>query len=288
MTGSMSPFNKKSGAPELLGDFIGFVESEKGAYFKQVGAMLQSEVYRDQLCEDLEPIRGFERILDIGVGCGVSSLLLGQNNVSVVGLDILEVEGASQNRPIDISDKPFCIQECWSWIQPRHPGVQLLPFDGKNLISFANGHFDAVVMYAVLEHVQPDKIADLLNEIHRVLKCEGNLYIFRLPRVFSWQEFVTRNLKLGAHDKLYRKQEAIDMLLQHGFRTDRIEYYDLTFSYPSSIANKLKGIFRLINRYLISTPLKYLAHDFKLHLTREEITRPESFTNKISLLSNKH
>jgi len=114
-------------------------------------------------------------------------------------------------------------------------------YDGKK-IPFGNNHFDSILASEVLEHV-PD-IDKTLDELHRVLKKDGNILI-SMP--FAWNE----------HEKpydfrRYSTEGIISVLQSHGFKIVSIE----------KTTNAIETIFQLWNEYIIKVikiKNKYLA-----------------------------
>jgi SAM-dependent methyltransferase len=64
------------------------------------------------------------------------------------------------------------------------PAVELhnVDIDHADRLPFADDSFDVVTMLAVYEHIRPERMMPLLNEIHRVL-APGGRYILTTP---SW------------------------------------------------------------------------------------------------------
>jgi SAM-dependent methyltransferase len=88
---------------------------------------------------------------------------------------------------------------------------------------FPEHHFDAVVMWDVLEHVHRPK--DTLRETHRVLKPDGVL-VFRIPLLDSWDHKLFGPYWAGwdapRHLTLFSRHTLNLMLTSAGFRVARI------------------------------------------------------------------
>ena len=102
-----------------------------------------------------------------------------------------------------------------------------LPFD-------ANA-FDVVTMLAVFEHIEPDQLATLLQEIHRILKPNGR-YILTTPspwgNVLLW--FMARMrlvspTEIDEHKDGYHQKTIVRFLTQAGFERNKIArgYFEL-------------------------------------------------------------
>jgi hypothetical protein len=120
-----------------------------------------------------------------------------------------------------------------------------------------------VFSYAVLEHIPPCEVPAILDEIQRVLKVGGILYIFQLPRRKSYTEFIARKLGMESHPYLWARKQMQRLLECKGFSVIFAERVDMLFNHPYKMINPLFPIYRPINRFLIHTPLSHFAH----HLT---------------------
>ena len=99
---------------------------------------------------------GGMRVLDLGCGSGVQSMMLAAEGLKVVGLDL--------------SSK--MIKEA----QRRVPSANFVVGD-MTAMGFKNGSFDGVYARASLLHIPKSLIPKVLNEIKRVLKAGGILYL---------------------------------------------------------------------------------------------------------------
>jgi len=139
-----------------------------------------------------------------------------------------------------------------------------------NVLPYKKNLFDAVLAYAVLEHVPPKKVPRVLAELHRVLKPKGILYITRLPRVFSWTEYVAKKFGLGCHDKLYGDSEMTKILTKSKFRVIEKQFEEVMPAYPESITNRIYPLLKNLNKILLYTPLMYLSHHLRIVAVAEK------------------
>lgn len=88
-------------------------------------------------------------------------------------------------------------------------------------LGYKNKSFDAVFGYGMIHHIPAPEWKDCLNEIYRVLKPGGMLFL----RDLSAESFKTlrgRVIKLFTihpYNKMYRKEEFVNYLVSIGFKT---------------------------------------------------------------------
>jgi len=65
-------------------------------------------------------------------------------------------------------------------VRKTKPNVLVLDLEKDLLRPFPDNSVEEIVAYDCIEHISWRKIEDLLKDIHRVLKCNGRLYL-RVP-----------------------------------------------------------------------------------------------------------
>jgi SAM-dependent methyltransferase len=132
------------------------------------------------------------------------------------------------------------------------------------VLNIADCSYDAVISSGVLEHVGECGVSevDALSELYRVLKPNGLLFIWNLPRQFG-REWVYPFLHRTAHPRRFRKQEIIELLTKAGFSVQYVRCHELL---PLSILKRLELIFSpytLIHcDYALSERIGLLAQNF--------------------------
>ena len=206
-----------------------------------------------------------QRILDFGCGIGLQSFLLAKNGYEVFGLETVEDKSLDSffrgKAESHIMTRDESMKSVWSVIQSRVP-VDFRFYDGAKQ-PFSDRYFNVVFAYAVLEHIPPRELSRVLREIRRVLRPEGLLYVFQLPRRTSYTEFLARNLGMEAHPYLWNLRSIEKSLHDTGFQKIYSEKVDMLFNHPYKIVNPLYNLLRPLNEFLVHTPLSYFAH----HLT---------------------
>jgi SAM-dependent methyltransferase len=221
-------------------------------------------------CRDLELVTRLspppQKMLDFGCGIGIQSYLLAEMGYQVVGLETVfdkSLEGFLKQKAQPILDtRDRSMQAAWSVVKGCNRSVSFDVYDGTHL-PYSNGTFDIVFSYAVLEHIPRPDVPAIVQGIHHVLKPGGLFYIFQLPQVNSYTEFLARKLNLEAHEFLWSFSEMDRVLEAAGFNVIRQERADMLFNHPHQLVNPLFSVLRPVNRFLLTTPLSEFCH----HLT---------------------
>jgi SAM-dependent methyltransferase len=143
------------------------------------------------------------RTLDWGCGFGQVSHLLREAGVDVVPFDYRPDRAEPGAEPL-----------------VRYPGLTAHVSPDPVALPFSDDSFDSALSCGVLEHVSdPD---GSLDELHRVLRPGGTLYVYNLPNRWSYVERIARIGGLYYHgslpdDRVYTLRSAIELLELHGF-----------------------------------------------------------------------
>ncbi len=127
------------------------------------------------------------RVLDWGCGYGQMTDLMRRRGIDAVAFNYdPHFDG---RRPLE-----------------RYPGIEAIYSSEPSRLPFSDAEFDAVLSCGVLEHVEfPDAS---LDEVRRVLRPGGRLYVYKLPNRASYLERIARRAGLYyhgmyPHDRLY-------------------------------------------------------------------------------------
>jgi SAM-dependent methyltransferase len=192
------------------------------------------------------------RLLDWGCGYGQVTRLLRDAGVDAVAFDY---------RP-DVRDAGFQPLE-------RYPEIEAYLSSEPVRLPFDDDSFDSVLSCGVLEHVQfPDAS---LDELRRVLRPGGKLYVYKLPNRYSYLERLAKAVGLYYHgrapfDRVYGYREAVDLLRRHGFEvTDARRMNMLPLTVGGGLPRPVVGVLWAVNRVLSRVPgINVLATNLEL------------------------
>lgn len=246
---------------ETVDDILSKQGGER-VWLKGVGKMVHSKMNLDLILEDLNLFSKYTpngTILDFGAGSGHISLLLANMGYETKATDINNYAENGQNvyNKMMVEDQ----LKLWGAFSRCYNNLSFTHY--KNVTPYKDGTFDAVMAYAVLEHVPVGLVSTVLKELKRVLKPEGILYISRLPRRLSLSEFIARHLNMGYHEKLYWDKEAQEVLTNSGFAIVEKAYEEAVPAYPETVTNKLFPVLKVYNKLLLKTPLRVFSHHLR-------------------------
>lgn len=189
------------------------------------------------------------KVLDWGCGKGHISYLLAKEGFQVTSCDRKNCSNDSafgQEVPI-----------------LKSKNISVIPLEHDVQLPFENSTFDLVVSFGVLEHVPRDK--DSLMEIHRILKPGGIFFIFFLPYILSWTQFVSRMRGEHYHDRLYTSRKLRQLAAQTGWEIVDVWHGQL---FPKNSISYSPNIEK-IDRFLTAiTPLCYFATNLEAIFVR--------------------
>lgn len=230
-----------------------WLEGNKAAVLTK---MYMEVIFKDiAICE--EYIKG-KLILDFGTGGGYIAMLF-----AALGYDVraIDIEGFKKDEEIHktiVEDQ----RTIWPIFEKKYPNLHFKYY--KDKIPYKNNFFDGIIAYAVIEHIPDVEIPDVMKEIRRVLKPDGFLFISRLPRKLAWTEHVSGLLGFRHHDRLYGDKEIKRLLEKYNFEIIEKSFTDMLPVYPTSFTNPLFPFLKIVDKFLLFTPLKYFSHDIRV------------------------
>lgn len=235
---------------------------DQWSFLTSIEYMIESDLYMDSLFQDAETVSKYinrEKInlLDFGTGSGIFSLILRMlnKNVKISAIDTLDNKSQPDPSFKDTPDQQKLIYEKFSDIFD----VNFSHYDGLKL-PYSDKTFDIITAYAVIEHIDPKDLDSALKEIKRVLKPDGHLFIFKLPRKWGLQEYIADFLGFGRHDILYGDKEAKKLIEKYSFNILFDKKSEMVFEFPGKLTNKLYYVLKFLNSILYHSPLRIFAH----------------------------
>jgi sterol 24-C-methyltransferase len=190
---------------------------------------------------------GVEPILDWGCGLGQMSDLMRRRGLDVRAYDYRPEAEQSGVRQLS-----------------RFPDIEAyIEADDPVTLPYGSGEFGAVLSCGVLEHVARPE--ESVQELHRVLRPGGRLYVYKLPNRYSYLEAIARGLGMYYHgklpdDRVYDRRSAERLIQANGFSIQtfrRSNMLPLTLT-GAAVERAANGLWAA-NRALARVPLLNLA-----------------------------
>ena len=194
------------------------------------------------------------RLLDWGCGFGQLSHMLKARGVDVTSIEWHPTIPEGEVRRLE-----------------RYPDVEARYTQDPVKLPYEDGAFDAILSMGVLEHVQQPE--DSLDELHRILRPGGRLYVYKLPNRRSYLEWIARRAGFYyhgqlEHDRLYTPATARALVEAHGFAVEELALANmLPLGVTGRIASRPRftGAYWALNRALAGVPgLNLAATDVEL------------------------
>jgi hypothetical protein len=159
----------------------------------------------------------------------------------------------------------------------------------SNRLSLDSHSVDVFISSGVLEHVREDGQGNedlILEEIHRVLKDHGLLFIWNLPAKLGSSEILAMAVGQWHHRYRYWKREIFNLLQRTGFE---VLYWDKHKFFPGAVMQKIQEwvnpirLLKFDNTLSHFFPFKLLARDFVFIARKAPGTRGSGKENNHAL-----
>jgi len=143
--------------------------------------------------------KGFNKFLDLGCGLGRHSIYFAQKGYDVNSVDLSE----------------YAVSYLRNWANKEHLKVTAKLSDMINL-PFANDTFDCIIAYNVIYHTDTEGFIKSLQEIRRVLKNKGELFLTLLSKD-TWSYQRADKYKRIDENTILRDEDATEHNVPHFF-----------------------------------------------------------------------
>lgn len=233
------------------------------SFLTSIEYMIESRLYVESLYKDAKQVLAYAddrdnfKIFDFGTGSGIFAVVLRDfiKNSQISAIDTVRNKSQSDSRFDDASLQQKLIYEEFGKIFK----INFSHYDGRKM-PFPDSYFDIITAYAVIEHIAPEDLDFAMNELKRILKPDGLLAVFKLPRKLAVQEYIAPMLGFGKHDKLYGDSEIKMFFDKHSFGVKKMYKSNMIFEYPGNITNKIYYLLKLLDYLLYYSPLRFFAH----------------------------
>jgi len=116
-------------------------------------------------------------------------------------------------------------------IESKSNGIPIKKFDinKESILPFESNYFDTITMLAVFEHIEPEKLVNLMQEINRILKPQGRFILTtpctwtdKLLRIMAKLNLVSKS-EIEEHKDAYSHKQIKSILIKGNFKKQRIK-----------------------------------------------------------------
>lgn len=160
--------------------------------------------------------KGFNKFLDLGCGLGRHSIYFAKKGFQVNSIDLSE----------------YGINHLKKWAEQEQ--VSIVTNVGNMLsLPFENNTFDCIMAYNVIYHTDTNGFIKSLNEIKRVLKCGGEMFITLISKN-TWSFQKADNYKRIDENTILRDEQDTERNVPHFYvNIDDIKRYFTDFEFVS-------------------------------------------------------
>ncbi len=157
-------------------------------------------------------------LLDLGCGIGDKSVLLKSFYPS---WNIYGFETTNYDDPDHNETKPYLFYKKIYTKINKDFKINLKLYDGIKL-NLRDNFFDIMILYAVIEHINPNKRKKFIKIISKKLKNKGYIILTRCPRYYGLMEFITRKFNIG-HEWVLKKEDLLNIFNKSEFKIELLK-----------------------------------------------------------------
>lgn len=199
------------------------------------------------------------KILDLGCGALDKSYILKMlyPKSELVGLEAVVSDDPGHKV---VNKTRFNKPVFYGILQHQH-NIKFGLYDGRN-IPYPDNYFDVILLYAVLEHVQPQHRISFIKKTQQKLKRNGVFIIARCPQKYGLFEMISEKLSLGAH-KWRMTLSDFDKIFPHQqYKIEKIKKLNNIFTEPTYLTNRLYYLLILVDKLLEYTRWPFFTDYF--------------------------
>lgn len=252
------------------------------SYAATIEYMVRSKKYMDSFTDNINQIakeikdrkEKNIKIFDFGTGSGVAAACLKRfceidkidKQLDITATDINDSKTIrKEEKEKFFYDIPEQQTMMWKAVAPRY-NIKFSHYTDVSELPSEPKTFDIIIMYAVYEHIPREEIDQTMSALKKILKDDGKLYMFTLPRTWSYLEYITEIIGKGSHDIKFGDKEIKDKVVRQGFEIEKFWRSDIFLSFPPDFTNFLYWPLLLAESIFKYTPLTYLSHNANLIL----------------------